>query len=108
MPSLVDRDGVIVAHSHLRWDFVWQRPQQILSRFADRTRVIFVEEPRYSDDPRMAPHLDLSTPVPNVTRVVPILPSSSRPDYDEAARFVRSRVRRMVRLDSRIIHWFYA
>ncbi|MFT4040121.1 MAG: glycosyltransferase [Thermomicrobiales bacterium] len=36
---------MIVAFSHLRWDFVWQRPQQILSRLAAETPVLFVEEP---------------------------------------------------------------
>ncbi len=33
----------IVAHCHLRWDWVWQRPQQFLSRFAKRHPVLFVE-----------------------------------------------------------------
>jgi UDP-galactopyranose mutase len=35
----------IVAFSHLRWDFVFQRPQQLLSRFAAHRSVLFVEEP---------------------------------------------------------------
>jgi UDP-galactopyranose mutase len=35
----------LVCISHLRWDFVWQRPQQILSRLARQYRVWFVEEP---------------------------------------------------------------
>ena len=35
----------IVAGSHLRFDGVWQRPQQILSRLARRVPVLFVEEP---------------------------------------------------------------
>ncbi len=37
----------IVAFSHLRWDFVWQRPQHVLSRLAARhgRPVIFIEEP---------------------------------------------------------------
>jgi len=33
----------IVAHSHLSWDNVWQRPQQLLSRVAQRHAVLFVE-----------------------------------------------------------------
>jgi glycosyltransferase involved in cell wall biosynthesis len=33
----------IIAFSHLGWDWVWQRPQQFLSRFAKRHRVLFVE-----------------------------------------------------------------
>lgn len=35
----------LVVFSHLRWDFVYQRPQHVLSRLASRWRVIFVEEP---------------------------------------------------------------
>ena len=35
----------IVAGSHLRFDGVWQRPQQLLSRLAERVPVLFVEEP---------------------------------------------------------------
>lgn len=35
----------ILTFSHLRWDFVYQRPQHLLSRFASGRRVIFIEEP---------------------------------------------------------------
>ncbi len=35
----------LICISHLRWDFVWQRPQQLLSRLAHQYRVLFVEEP---------------------------------------------------------------
>ncbi len=35
----------IVCFSHLRWDFVWQRPQHLLSRLSKHARVFFVEEP---------------------------------------------------------------
>jgi UDP-galactopyranose mutase len=36
---------MLVAFSHLRWNFVWQRPQHLLSRLARDTPVLFVEEP---------------------------------------------------------------
>lgn len=35
----------LICISHLRWDFVWQRPQHLLSRLAQHYRVFFVEEP---------------------------------------------------------------
>lgn len=35
----------LVCISHLRWDFVWQRPQHLLSRLAGHYNVYFVEEP---------------------------------------------------------------
>ena len=36
----------LVVLSHLRWTFVWQRPQQLVSRLARRRETWFVEEPR--------------------------------------------------------------
>jgi glycosyltransferase involved in cell wall biosynthesis len=50
MQSLENRNNVIV-FSHLRWDFVWQRPQHIISRLARTNNIFFVEEPiPYSPD----------------------------------------------------------
>lgn len=39
----------LIVFSHLRWDFVWQRPQHLLTRLAQRYRVIFIEEPVPAD-----------------------------------------------------------
>lgn len=41
----------LVCFSHLRWGFVYQRPQHLLSRFAKHTRVFFFEEPMMHDEP---------------------------------------------------------
>lgn len=35
----------ILCFSHLRWDFVFQRPQHLMSRFAKETNVFILEEP---------------------------------------------------------------
>src|SRR3954464_10171027 len=35
----------LVCFSHLRWGFVFQRPQHLMSRFAKDHRVYFIEEP---------------------------------------------------------------
>jgi glycosyltransferase involved in cell wall biosynthesis len=40
----------IIAHSHLGWDWVWQRPQQFLSRLSAEHRVLFVEGPVPSEE----------------------------------------------------------
>ena len=45
----------IIVHSHLRWDWVWQRPQQFLSRFSKTHPILFVEGPHIIEgnaDPR--------------------------------------------------------
>lgn len=39
----------LVCVSHLRWDFVYQRPQHLLSRCARERRVFFIEEPLRED-----------------------------------------------------------
>ncbi|HEX8922817.1 MAG TPA: hypothetical protein VF766_15180, partial [Pyrinomonadaceae bacterium] len=61
----------LVCLSHLRWDFVYQRPQHLLSRFACERRVFFVEEPSYTDGPM---RLDVSARECGVQVVVPYLP----------------------------------
>lgn len=40
----------LVCFSHLRWDFVYQRPQHLMSRFAKERRVFFIEEPVSTND----------------------------------------------------------
>ena len=40
----------LICLSHLRWDFVYQRPQHLLSRFAKNTNVYFFEEPIYQNE----------------------------------------------------------
>jgi len=45
----------MIVHCHLRWDGVWQRPQQILSRMARSRRIAFIEEPFFVEDE--PPHL---------------------------------------------------
>ena len=91
-------DAPFIVHSHLRWDFVWQRPQQILSRLAQRTHVLFVEEPVYLDDITAA-RLDVSLPLPRVHRALPILPADLRGRYDESIAIIRGLVRKQIAAD---------
>jgi UDP-galactopyranose mutase len=65
----------IVAFSHLRWNFVYQRPQHLLSRLAARHRVVFVEEPELDADG--PPRWERSTPHPNLTVYRPRTPVQS-------------------------------
>lgn len=39
----------LIAFSQTRWGFVYQRTQQLLSRYAKHRRVFFIEEPIYTD-----------------------------------------------------------
>ena len=109
----MNADAPIIVHSHLRWDFVWQRPQQLLSRFAQRSHVLFVEEPIYLDDVGEA-RLDLSLPMERVHRAVPMLPAALRGEYDASIAVIRELLRRELAADgmlggrfARPIQWFY-
>ena len=62
----------IFCFSHLRWDFVYQRPQHLLSRFAAKGAVHFWEEPEF--DPVKSPLLKTSVNTAGVTVLTPVLP----------------------------------
>jgi len=61
----------LLCFSHLRWDFVFQRPQHLMVRFARTMPVIFWEEPIEGDGPA---RLDLREGAPGVTVATPHLP----------------------------------
>lgn len=67
----------IVCISHLRWDFVWQRPQQLLSRLARQHRILFIEEP-ITNTAITEPYLEIrpAESVPNLTVVRLIQPTA--------------------------------
>jgi len=63
-----DNSYPIIVHCHLCWDWVWQRPQQFISRLAQRHKVLFVET--IGPDPSLAsPVARYHTPhgFPNLT-----------------------------------------
>ena len=77
--SRSNRAADLVVLSHLRWTWVWQRPQQLVSRFAAmRSRVgartWFVEEPETADV--FAPALRWEE-LESVTRIWLALPPTS-------------------------------
>ena len=67
--------------SHLRWNFVFQRPQHLLSRIAAHDNVVFVEEPVRDDDGPI--RLEASQPVPGVTVLRPRTPLHSHGFQDD-------------------------
>jgi UDP-galactopyranose mutase len=64
----------LICFSHLRWNFVFQRPQHLMSRFAKDRRVFVFEEAVYVDDsttPRLDIVLDQGTDVSIATPKLP-------------------------------------
>jgi protoporphyrinogen oxidase/glycosyltransferase involved in cell wall biosynthesis len=67
--------AAIIVFSHLRWNFVYQRPQHLLSRLAKDRRVYFIEEPTL--DESGPSHWEINHPEPNVTVLRPHTPYKS-------------------------------
>ena len=63
----------IICFSHLRWDFVYQRPQHLLTRFAKDCKVLFFEEPVFEANEGKA-YLSFSQRQGDVWVIVPHLP----------------------------------
>jgi glycosyltransferase involved in cell wall biosynthesis len=61
----------LLCFSHLRWDFVYQRPQHLLSRLGKSFRIYFIEEPVYDS---AQPEYVLTDKGDNVVVIVPHLP----------------------------------
>ncbi|MFL6463901.1 MAG: glycosyltransferase, partial [Bryobacteraceae bacterium] len=64
----------LICLSHLRWGFVFQRPQHLMSRFGRSRRVFFFEEPFFEEGAE--PHIKTQVcPQTGVHVLVPFLPS---------------------------------
>lgn len=66
----------LICLSHLRWNFVFQRPQHLMTRFARERRVFFVEEPVVAG--RAEPELEIKR-ISTVWVVTPRLPEGLAP-----------------------------
>lgn len=94
----------LVCFSHLRWDFVYQRPNHLMARATKDRRVYFVEEPRL--EPGASPHL-ASVRRHGLTVVTPVLPERlDRATTEAEMRTLMTRLTRRERLVSPIL-WYY-
>jgi UDP-galactopyranose mutase len=94
----------IVCFSHLRWNFVFQRPQHLMSRFAKAGRVFVIEEPIYEAE-QLSIQVDEASP--NVFVCVPHLPKGA--EQDTHSELVISLIDELI-ADHKIenyVTWFY-
>lgn len=101
-----------IVHCHLRWDFVWQRPQQIFSRLAADHDILFIEEPQYHDAP---PFLQITSPYGGVIRVLPLLTAGAKTHVDEESELILRLLQQALAHDPRLedrfqapVQWFYS
>lgn len=100
-----DHIPIIACFSHLRWNFVFQRPQHLLTRAARDHRVVFFEEPEY--ECAASPQLRLTPAQANVTVAAPVLPVGIA--EDEAVRMQRHLLHTLLAGlgRDRLILWYY-
>ncbi|MEP7064685.1 MAG: glycosyltransferase family 1 protein [Gemmatimonadota bacterium] len=94
----------LICFSHLRWDFVYQRPQHLLSRFARASRVFYVEEPIFG---AAVPQLDVSPRDNGLNVVVPRLPDGL--SEDACHEFLRELIDELIVQESItvFVSWYY-
>lgn len=94
----------VIVFSHLRWDFVYQRPQHLLSRLAENYRIIFIEEPVFQENDNF---MERSSPVPNVTVLKPHTRVDAPGFHDEQLPHLIKLIRQSIDVDEDHIAWFY-
>jgi protoporphyrinogen oxidase/glycosyltransferase involved in cell wall biosynthesis len=94
----------MIVFCHLRWDFVYQRPQQLLSRLARDYRVLFVEEPVYHEGEAF---MKQSSPLPNLTVCQPHTPVQAVGFHDEQIPLLEPLLAELAPSGENPIVWFY-
>src|ERR1700712_2832201 len=96
----------LVVFSHLRWNFVYQRPQHLLSRLARDRRVFYIEEPEFTTGP---PCIEKSSPCAGLIVLKARTPVDAAGFCDEQLRVLEPLLRRSLS-DHEVrdaVAWFY-
>jgi UDP-galactopyranose mutase len=107
-PSAPDPEPTtLICFSHLRWNFVFQRPQHLMSRFAREMNVIFWEEPVEIGANETA-YLQVreAENAPNVRLVVPHLPQGMPEDAREGT-LKRLLDAHLASVQGPLVAWYY-
>jgi len=93
----------LLCFSHLRWNFVYQRPQHLLSRASPQWRIWYIEEPQ--EDPSL--WMEVRPVRDQIRVVVPYLPAGIDPQT--ALRLQRQLVNQLIERESltNFIAWYY-
>jgi glycosyltransferase involved in cell wall biosynthesis len=108
-------DYGILVHCHLRWGFVWQRPQHVMSRLSMRHPILFLEEVAPLPEGETEPRLEVER-VSDTLTVARVLMANHIGDPEEDAATDRVNAAAWVRLVTGLhaaqgwrqtVHWFY-
>ena len=96
---------LLLCFSHLRWDFVFQRPQHLMTRAAAHYNVVFFEEPVF--EPVQRPLLRRRSVACGLEVVTPVLQNrQSAIDTDKTLAILLDRLVSEVEHDQ-LVTWYY-
>ena len=103
----MQKEIAIITLSHLRWDFVYQRPQHLLARLAKSHRVFFVEEPVHSEGTSAT--WEITEPEPNVFVCRPHTPSATHGFADDQFQYLKPLMQELIEQQgiNDYVLWFY-
>jgi UDP-galactopyranose mutase len=100
----MQRANDLLCFSHLRWNFVFQRPNHLMCRAAAKRRVLYIEEPIYG---AAQAHVTTTEARPNLLVVTPHLPQGMNLVGELAAhRALLDRVYRQLDVNEPLV-WLY-
>lgn len=94
----------LIVFCHLRWDFVFQRPQHLMTRLAEHYNVLFVEEPMHTEGEA---RLEKTEVAPNITVCRPHTPIQQFGFHDDQLPTLQALLANLVPADEAPIVWFY-
>jgi glycosyltransferase involved in cell wall biosynthesis len=94
----------LIVFCHLRWDFVFQRPQHLMTRLAKHYNILFVEEPVHSEGPA---HLQKTAVAPNITVYRPHTDIHAHGFHDDQLPTLHTLLADLVPAGERPVVWFY-
>lgn len=94
----------LIVFCHLRWDFVFQRPQHLMTRLAEHYDILFVEEPVYSEGEA---YLKKTAVAPNITVCRPHTAIHAPGFHDDQLPTLQTLLADLVPAGEQPIVWFY-
>ncbi|RZA36019.1 MAG: glycosyltransferase family 1 protein [Lysobacteraceae bacterium] len=94
----------LIVFCHLRWDFVFQRPQHLMTRLAEHYNIVFVEEPVYSEGQA---YLKKTAVAANITVCQPHTAIHAPGFHDDQLPTLQTLLADLVPSDEQPVVWFY-
>jgi glycosyltransferase involved in cell wall biosynthesis len=94
----------LIVFCHLRWDFVFQRPQHLMTRLAEHYQILFVEEPVHHEGQAFLQKTEVA---PNITVCRPHTPIQQWGFHDDQLPTLQTLLADLVPEGERPVVWFY-